>query len=163
MWTTTLAAFLLSALVLGTPVRRDDDNTVVGITKDTTDGFCLDVTNGTFVDGTPVQYWTCNHDHSSPTWRNQDWSYKKNGDGFGAIYIVAPSGETFCLDATDTPDEGKPLIINKCDVDNPAPRFKWQFDNVWKSAVGDYCFRLSTLPEPWDPAILRPCSRSRGS
>jgi len=149
MHTTTLSLLLVSAMALGTPVPRGEDKP--WSTIQTHLGYCLDVTDGVYRDGTSVQFWACANGNP-----NQDWT----GNRHGAYYVKAPSGKIFCLDSTNSPIIGmSPTINSNCDIDNPAPRFTWtDTDNGLKSSVGNFCL-VSTDPVGLsrEPPQLAPC------
>jgi hypothetical protein len=77
---------------------------------------CLDVVDGNFVNGAPVQIWNCN---GGP---QQKWVYTTGG--FSSVKLA---GTNFCLDAgSDNPADGTKLKIWQCYDRIPAQ--SWVFN-----------------------------------
>jgi choline dehydrogenase-like flavoprotein len=77
---------------------------------------CLDVVDGNFANGTPVQIWACNGN------AQQKWVYTTGG--FSTVKLA---GTNFCLDATEAnPADGTKLKIWTC-IDR-IPAQSWVFN-----------------------------------
>ncbi|KAF8798543.1 ricin B-like lectin [Phlegmacium glaucopus] len=72
---------------------------------------CLDVRNGIFQDGTPVQIYDCNESAA------QNWTMSTGPAEIGL------TNTNFCLDAINV-DTGNKVVISGC---NEAPQQQWNF------------------------------------
>ncbi|KAF9441760.1 carbohydrate-binding module family 13 protein [Macrolepiota fuliginosa MF-IS2] len=125
----SLLAFVSSALSQTQVLHPNGDKDV-----------CLDVKDGRFVNGNPLQIWPCN---GTPA---QQWNFV-----FGPTTIRL--GDTgFCLDATTTnPSNGTPMRIWEC---TSVPEQQW-FSAV--TSTGDICLDVNrgdhtpgTVVQAWE-------------
>ncbi|TFK29155.1 G-X-X-X-Q-X-W domain-containing protein [Coprinopsis marcescibilis] len=91
---------------------------------------CVDVSRGSFVNGTPVQLFVCNNQGS------QRWNLQFAGT---KIQVV---GTNFCLDAGSTPGNGVPVKIWECFDNLPAQQWYLTDDNRIALAKTGLCLDL---------------------
>ena len=157
MLSATLSVLVMSAMALGTQVRRDGEGFWIPFRN--IFGYCIDVKDSNFQGNNPLQWWPCATGNP-----NQKWTHRPV-ERAGPITITSYKGETFCLDATVYAEVGRSPTINSCSPDHPGPRFAWTTaDGYIKSSMGDYCILLRDLGDPSNyagaPVVFRSCPSS---
>jgi len=130
MLSASLSALFLAVTALGAPtdlVKRGNNYHLVTREPTTHKEFCLDVRDGKFRDGAPVQLWTCYKESDNQRW-HMAGNTAPNQPNLQITIKNPQTNEMWCLATTKVDSNGAHLQIVGCNASDPRQLWKRNVD-----------------------------------